>query len=65
VPPGHAKKWSKHCREYNACDREVYFVKSEEYEPGYRPHKSHDHGDDEHGGGEGHGHGHKGGDHRD
>ena len=19
VPPGHAKHWSKHCREYNAC----------------------------------------------
>lgn len=33
VPPGHAKHWSKHCRKYNACDRPVYFVKSEEYEP--------------------------------
>lgn len=27
VPPGHAKKWSKHCARYNACDRPVYFVK--------------------------------------
>ena len=35
VPPGHAKHWAKHCREYNACDRPVYFVKSAEYEPGY------------------------------
>lgn len=35
VPPGHAKHWSKHCREYNACNRPVYFVKSAEYEPGY------------------------------
>ncbi len=35
VPPGHAKHWSKHCREYNACNREVYFVRSAEYEPGY------------------------------
>jgi hypothetical protein len=26
VPPGHARKWSKHCREYNACGRQVYFV---------------------------------------
>ena len=36
VPPGHAKKWSKHCHKYNACNRPVYFVKSQEYEPGYR-----------------------------
>ena len=27
VPPGHAKKWSKHCAKYNACDRQVYFVR--------------------------------------
>jgi hypothetical protein len=32
VPPGHAKHWSKHCREYNACGVPVYFVKSAEYE---------------------------------
>ena len=36
VPPGHAKKWSKHCHKYNACNRPVYFVKSREYDPGYR-----------------------------
>src|SRR5690348_1461989 len=36
VPPGHAKNWSKHCREYRACGRPVYFVKSAEYEPGYK-----------------------------
>jgi hypothetical protein len=36
VPPGHAKNWSKHCRKYDACSRPVYFVKSAEYEPGYR-----------------------------
>jgi hypothetical protein len=39
VPPGHAKNWAKHCREYNACNRPVYFVKSREYEPGYRGRK--------------------------
>jgi hypothetical protein len=39
VPPGHAKNWAKHCREYNACNRPVYFVRSREYEPGYRKHK--------------------------
>lgn len=27
VPPGHAKKWSKHCAKYNACGQPVYFVK--------------------------------------
>jgi hypothetical protein len=46
VPPGHAKNWSKHCHEYHACDRPVYFVKSAEYEPGYRPQKGHGHHDD-------------------
>lgn len=36
VPPGHAKNWKKHCHRYNACGRPVYFVKSAEYEPGYK-----------------------------
>ena len=36
VPPGHAKNWSKHCRRYNACGQPVYFVRTAEYEPGYR-----------------------------
>ncbi len=36
VPPGHAKNWSKHCKKYNACGHPVYFVRSAEYEPGYR-----------------------------
>ena len=35
VPPGHAKHWRKHCHEYHACDRPVYFVRSAEYEPGF------------------------------
>ena len=43
VPPGHAKNWRKHCRKYDACGRPVYFVKSAEYEPGYRK-KPHGHG---------------------
>jgi hypothetical protein len=29
VPPGHAKKWRKHCHRYDACGREVYFVREE------------------------------------
>jgi hypothetical protein len=64
VPPGHAKNWRKHCHEYNACNRPVYFVRSAEYEPGYRPgrqeheHAHHgEHGDDEHGDRD-HDHGH-------
>ena len=27
VPPGHQKKWAKHCGQYNACGQPVYFVK--------------------------------------
>ena len=58
VPPGHAKHWDKHCREYNACYRPVYFVRSDEYEPDYRREDEHyDRDDDDHD--HGHGHGHK------
>jgi len=65
VPPGHAKNWRKHCHEYNACNRPVYFVRSAEYEPGYRPERRHEHehahhgehGDDERGDRD-HDHGH-------
>ena len=53
VPPGHEKHWSKHCAQYNACDRPVYFVRDDwynnEYVPRYR------HGDDD---GHDHGKGH-------
>jgi len=37
VPPGHAKKWSKHCDKYNACGRPVYFVKDRWYNDVYVP----------------------------
>lgn len=33
VPPGHAKDWRKHCRKYDACNRPVYFVMSDEHKP--------------------------------
>jgi hypothetical protein len=63
VPPGHARNWRKHCREYNACNRPVYFIRSAEYEPGFdrarydREHEDrgrgrdgdHEHGDREQG----------------
>jgi hypothetical protein len=38
VPPDHARNWRKHCHEYNACSRPVYFVRSREYEPEYQRH---------------------------
>jgi len=38
VPPGHEKKWSKHCKRYNACGRPVYFVKGDWYEREYVTH---------------------------
>lgn len=56
VPPRHARNWRKHCREYHACERQVYFVKSREYEPEYQ--REHDHHDHDHRGKE-KGHKHK------
>jgi len=48
VPPEHAHHWREHCREYRACNRPVYFVRSAEYEPGYREHGHHEHEEHEH-----------------
>ena len=31
VPPGHEKKWNKHCRKYNACGQPVYFVQQPDF----------------------------------
>lgn len=49
VPPGHAKHWRKHCREYNACGERVYFVQenwyNREYVPRYQEHHRDDHRD--------------------
>ena len=51
VPPGHAKNWRKHCREYNACDEPVFFVQdnwyNREYVPRYRE-RQQDRRDDRH-----------------
>lgn len=42
VPPGHRKHWRQHCREYNACGKQVYFVQdswyNREYVPRYQEH---------------------------
>ena len=44
VPPGHAKHWSRHCREYNACGERVYFVHDNWYDREYVPHYRERHG---------------------
>lgn len=44
VPPGHAKNWSKHCREYNACGERVYFVQDNWYQREYVPRHQERHG---------------------
>jgi len=57
VPPGHEKHWNKHCGEYNACGRPVYFVRDDWYNNEYVPRYRHD--SDNHDGEHGHGHGHQ------
>ena len=37
VPPGHARNWRRHCREYNACGERVYFVQDNWYNNEYVP----------------------------
>lgn len=44
VPPGHAKKWRKHCQRYDACGRPVYFVRDDWYNNVYVPHYRKTHG---------------------
>ena len=64
VPPGHRKKWSKHCGEYNACGVPVYFVQDQWYDSHVRYPQGKSGGrDEDHGGskngnqGNGHGNG--------
>lgn len=45
VPPGHAKHWSKHCHEYNACGERVYFVQDNWYNREYVPRYQEQHRD--------------------
>lgn len=44
VPPGHAKKWGKHCSRYDACGRPVYFVQDSWYSNTYVPRYQKAHG---------------------
>ena len=59
VPPGHEKHWNRHCAEYHACGRRVYFVRDDWYNNEYVPQHRHHEGED---GDHGHGH-HKDHDH--
>lgn len=45
VPPGHAKRWSHYCGQYNACGRPVYFVQDRWYNDVYVPHYHEHHGE--------------------
>jgi hypothetical protein len=56
VPPGHAKKWHKHCHKYNACATPVYFVRSPEYHGRYWKEREGREYEYERGHGRGHGH---------
>lgn len=55
VPPGHRKKWKKHCGAYNACGVPVVFVRDDWYEARVMPHSTRGKGD-----GKGRGNGKKG-----
>jgi hypothetical protein len=61
VPPGHARKWRKHCHKYNACGERVFFVQEtwykEHYTNGRNPGRPDvdDHPGKGHGNGKGHG----------
>ncbi|WIV96018.1 hypothetical protein [Kinneretia aquatilis] len=62
VPPGHARHWARHCGDYGACGRPVYFVQEGWYREVYGPRR----GGEEvwrPGHGRGHGHGHHHGHH--
>ena len=45
VPPGHAKHWDRHCAEYGACSRPVYFVQDRWYNTVYVPQYRRKHGE--------------------
>lgn len=63
VPPGHQKKWGKHCSKYSACGQPVYFVNVDSR--GKYRHRADDRrggkhdGHDDRGHGKGHGKGNK------
>src|SRR5581483_2450196 len=48
VPPGHERHWAKHCHEYGACGRPVYFVSDRWYNEVYTPRYHAHEGEHEH-----------------
>jgi hypothetical protein len=48
VPPGHERHWARHCAEYHACGRPVYFVRDDWYNREYVPRHRHHDGDHDH-----------------
>lgn len=49
VPPGYERHWARHCREYDACGRPVYFVSERWYHDVYTPrHEFHEREREEH-----------------
>lgn len=70
VPPGYIKHWGRHCEEFHACGRPVFFVQDGWYNNVFVPEREREHehhgedrgGHHDHGRGGGHGkHGEHGG----
>jgi hypothetical protein len=57
VPPGHQKKWKKHCHKYNACGERVFFVQEAWYNEHYAAERDARRGDHDDHPGKGHGNG--------
>jgi hypothetical protein len=43
VPSNHARNWRRYCGRYDACGRQVYFVKDDWYNKVYVPHYRDEH----------------------
>lgn len=63
VPPGHERHWGRHCAQYRACGRRVYFVRDNWYHHDYVPRYRHEHEGRGNHQGKNHGHGHRHEDH--
>jgi len=46
VPSEHSRNWRHYCGRYDACGRQVYFVKDDWYNKVYAPHYREQHRDD-------------------
>ena len=46
VPPGYERHWRRHCREYDACNRPVFFVTDDWYRNSYVRYYHERHGGD-------------------